>query len=83
MAPLGVRRALRLDAVSREPGSEWAIQPYITFKPSEFLRFRVGYKHTERTHRLTGPDDRGSARIVDEILFQASFILGAHPTDLF
>jgi hypothetical protein len=65
------------------PGSEWAIQPYITFKPSEFLRFRVGYKHTERTHRLTGPDDRGSARIVDEILFQASFILGAHPTDLF
>ena len=65
------------------PGSEWAVEPYITFKPSEFLRFRLGYKHTERTNRVTGPDDRGSARIVDEILFQASFILGAHPTDSF
>lgn len=65
------------------PGSEWAVEPYITFKPSEFLRFRLGYKHTERTHRVTGPDDRGSARIVDEILFQASFILGAHPVDAF
>jgi len=65
------------------PGSEWAVEPYITFKPSEFMRFRLGYKHTERTHRVTGPDDRGSARIVDEILFQASFLLGAHPTDAF
>ena len=65
------------------PGSEWAVEPYITFKPSEFLRFRLGYKHTERTNRVTGPDDRGSARLVDEIFFQASFILGAHPTDSF
>ena len=65
------------------PGSEWAVEPYVTFKPSDFLRFRLGYKHTERTHRVTGPDDRGSARIVDEILFQATFLLGAHPTDAF
>jgi hypothetical protein len=65
------------------PGSEWAIEPYVTFKPSEFLRFRLGYKHTERTNRVTGPDDRGSARIVDEIFFQATFLLGAHPTDAF
>jgi hypothetical protein len=55
----------------------------VTFKPSEFLRFRLAYKHTDRTHRVTGPDDRGSARVVDEILLQASFILGAHPTDAF
>ena len=65
------------------PGSEWAAEPYVTFKPSEFLRFRLAYKHTDRTHRVTGPDDRGSARVVDEILLQASFILGAHPTDAF
>jgi len=65
------------------PGREWAVEPYLAFKPSEFLRFRLAYKHTDRTHRVTGPDDRGSARVVDEILFQASFILGAHPTDAF
>ena len=65
------------------PGSEWAVEPYVTFKPSDFLRFRLAYKHTERTHRVTGPDDRGSARVVDEILFQATFLLGAHPTDAF
>ena len=65
------------------PGREWAVEPYVTFKPSEFLRFRLAYKHTERTHRVTGPDDRGSARVVDEILLQATFLLGAHPTDAF
>ena len=66
-----------------DPGREWAVEPYLTFMPSEFLRFRLAYKHTDRSHRLTGPDDRGSARIVDEILFQASFILGAHPAHPF
>jgi hypothetical protein len=65
------------------PGSEWAVEPYVTFKPSDFLRFRLAYKYTDRTHRVTGPDDRGSARVVDEILFQATFLLGAHPTDAF
>jgi hypothetical protein len=56
------------------PGDEWAIGPYIAFKPSEFLRFRLGYKHTERS---------GSSglepRTLDELLFQATFFLGAHP----
>jgi hypothetical protein len=66
-----------------EPGREWAVEPYIAFLPSEFLRFRLAYKHTERSHRFTGPDDRGSARIVDEILFQATFFLGAHPAHPF
>ena len=28
-------------------GHQWAVGPYLTYKPSEFLRFRVGYKHTE------------------------------------
>jgi hypothetical protein len=57
-----------------DPGDEWAIGPYIAFKPSEFLRFRLGYKHTERS---------GSSglepRTLDELLFQATFFLGAHP----
>src|SRR6266545_6642538 len=33
------------------PGREWAVQPYLSYMPSEFLRFRLGYKHTERSHR--------------------------------
>lgn len=64
-----------------EPGREWAVQPYVSFMPSEFLRFRVGYKHTERSHRVGA--DAGSARILDELLFQASFFLGAHPAHPF
>ncbi len=65
-----------------EPGAEWALQPYVSFMPSEFLRFRLGYKHTERSHRLAGAD-AGSGRILDELLFQATFILGAHPAHPF
>ena len=64
-------------------GFQWAIEPYLTYFPSEFLRFRAAYKHTERTHR-DGFDTNGdSSRIVDELLFQATFILGAHPAHRF
>jgi hypothetical protein len=66
-----------------EPGRQWAVEPYLAFMPSEFLRFRLAYKRTERSHRFMGPDDRGSASIVDELLFQATFILGAHPAHPF
>jgi hypothetical protein len=66
-----------------DPGREWAVEPYIAFLPSEFLRFRLAYKHTDRSHRVTGPDDRGSARVFDELLFQVTFILGAHPAHPF
>ena len=68
------------------PGKEWAVQPYLSFMPSEFLRFRLGYKHTERSEccsYLGFQDNGGSARKVDEILFQATFILGAHPAHPF
>ncbi|HET9855417.1 MAG TPA: hypothetical protein VFR53_10185 [Methylomirabilota bacterium] len=68
------------------PGTEWAVQPYLTFKPSEFLRFRVGYKHTERSECCSYngfQDNGGSARKADEILFQATFVLGAHPAHPF
>jgi opacity protein-like surface antigen len=65
------------------PGWQWAIEPYITFLPSEFLRFRVGYKHTDRDHRDGFDLNGGSARTVDELLFQATFIMGAHPAHRF
>lgn len=67
------------------PGFQWAVEPYVSFYPSEFLRFRLAYKHTERTHRdlldLNGAG--GSGRLMDELLFQATFILGAHPAHPF
>jgi hypothetical protein len=65
------------------PGSERAVEPYITFWPSEFLRFRLAYKNTERTHRDGFDLNGGSARRVDEVLFQGTFILGAHPAHPF
>jgi hypothetical protein len=65
------------------PGSERSVEPYITFWPSEFLRFRLAYKNTERTHRDGFDLNDGSARRVDEVLLQGSFILGAHPAHPF
>jgi hypothetical protein len=64
-------------------GREWAVGPFISFAPSEFLRFRLGYKHTERATRDGFTDNESSARKADEILFQATFILGAHPAHPF
>ena len=62
------------------------MQPYLTFMPSEFLRFRVGLQ-AHRALRVLSyigfQDNGGSARNVDEILFQATFILGAHPAHPF
>ena len=66
-----------------DPGREWAVEPYVTFWPSEFLRFRLAYKHTDRSQREAFSDDGGSGRLVDELLFQATFILGAHPAHPF
>jgi hypothetical protein len=64
-------------------GREWAVGPYVAFMPSEFLRFRLGYKHTERDKRDAFGDNGASARVVDELLLQATFILGAHPAHPF
>jgi hypothetical protein len=66
------------------PGRQWAVGPYLTYRPSEFLRFRVGYKHTEgNTLGCCTSTGAGSARIKDEFFFQSSFLLGAHPTHPF
>ncbi len=56
-------------------GHEWALSPYLQFRPSEFLRFRVQYKRAEGTGSID--------RVADEIFLQGSFILGAHPTERF
>jgi hypothetical protein len=67
------------------PGREWSVEPYVTFWPSEFLRFRLGYKHTDRSTQTRDAFNlnEASARMVDELLFQATFILGAHPAHPF
>jgi hypothetical protein len=64
-----------------DPGHEWAVEPYLVFKPSDFLRFRLAYKHTDRSVALV--TDRGRIRSLDEIFLQATFFLGAHPAHPF
>jgi len=65
-----------------DPGREWAVEPYLSFMPSDFLRFRIGYKHTERSRPLL--TDAGlSPRRMDEVFLQGTFILGAHPAHPF
>jgi hypothetical protein len=54
-------------------GHLWAVTPYVSFLPSEFLLFRLGYKYTQQSGGTSSPDN------LSEILFQMSFILGAHP----
>jgi hypothetical protein len=60
------------------PGREWAIGPYVTFWPSDFLRFRLAYKKTKRDDRESFNANDASGRSADEIFFQATFFLGAH-----
>jgi hypothetical protein len=67
-------------------GTEWAVQPFLTYYPSEFLRFRVGYKQTTRSQccsYLDFQDNGGSAKQVSEYFLQATFIMGAHPAHPF
>jgi hypothetical protein len=61
-----------------EPGREWAIEPYVTFAASDFLRFRLAWKHTERDRRELLSTNDASARRADEVLLQGTFFLGAH-----
>jgi hypothetical protein len=59
------------------PGREWALEPYLAWMPSEFLRFRLGYKYTNRSDFGSGPDT------LNELFLQATFLLGAHPAHPF
>jgi len=75
---------VRYDSVELlDRGREWSVEPYLTFWPSEFLRFRLGYKLTERSQDTGFSTDQASARHVNELFFQATFILGAHPAHPF
>jgi hypothetical protein len=68
------------------PGTEWAVQPFLAYYPSEFLRFRLGYKQTTRSQccsYLEFQDNGGSAKQVSEYFLQATFIMGAHPAHPF
>jgi len=53
----------------RQGAREYAIAPYLTFKPSEFFQLRTEYKHTIRNY----------TKNADEGFLQAIFILGTHP----
>jgi hypothetical protein len=67
-------------------GTEWAAQPFLAYYPSEFLRFRLGYKQTTRSQccsYLDFQDNGGSAKQVSEYFLQATFIMGAHPAHPF
>jgi hypothetical protein len=64
-------------------GREKAIEPYVSFYPSEFLRFRLGYKLTDRSQDTGFSANEAAARKVNELFFQATFILGAHPAHPF
>jgi hypothetical protein len=65
-------------------GRQWAVEPYIAFQPSDFLRFRLAYKHTHfnaaASANLGGPQ---GAQAINEVLLQATFFLGAHPSHAF
>jgi hypothetical protein len=65
------------------PGREWALEPYIAFMPSDFLRFRLGYKYTERDRSEFFTVGDANGRIANEVFLQATFILGAHPAHPF
>lgn len=67
-------------------GTEWAVGPFLAYYPSEFLRFRLGYKQTTRSQccsYLDFQDNGGSAKQASEYFLQATFILGAHPAHPF
>ena len=71
-----LRRARGLDRAARSSAAaSGPISPYLQFKPSEFLRFRAQYKHTEGTGVVE--------RVANEFFLQGTFILGAHPTERF
>ncbi len=65
-------------------GRQWAVEPYIAFQPSDFLRFRLAYKYThfnaQASANLGGP---AGAQNLSEVLLQATFLLGAHPSHPF
>lgn len=52
--------------------SEWAVSPYLTWYPAEFLRLRLEYQHNQFDTSAGSFDN-------DELMLQFTFVLGAHP----
>lgn len=52
---------------------EWNVVPTISYKPSEFVTFRLAYNHRPTTNYVVG------TQVQKYIEFQSIFILGAHP----
>ncbi|MFQ5839369.1 MAG: hypothetical protein ACE5HK_01445 [Candidatus Methylomirabilales bacterium] len=69
----GVGTRLDWAEFPEEGGREWAVAPYLTLWASDFLRFRLEYKHT----------DRNFGDNLDELFLQATFTLGFHPPHRF
>ena len=52
--------------------SEWAVSPYVTWYPAEFLRLRLEYQHNEIDAGLASESN-------DKLMLQFTFVIGAHP----
>lgn len=57
----------------REDAEQWAVGGWVSYYTTEFLRFRVGYEHRERT----------ADRDLDVVFFQVTFVFGSHPAEPF
>lgn len=57
----------------REDAEQWAIGGWVSFYTTEFLRFRIGYEHRERTQDAD----------LDTVYFQITFVFGSHPVEPF
>jgi hypothetical protein len=60
-----------------EGADQWAVSGWLSYYTTEFLRFRVGYEHRERSTTNGGEPD------LDTVFFQLTFVFGSHPAEPF
>jgi hypothetical protein len=58
-----------------EDREQWAGGVWLSYYTTEFLRFRIGYEHRERSTTNGGEPD------LDTIYFQVTFVFGSHPVE--
>lgn len=56
---------------------QYAVSAYLSYYTTEFLRFRIGYEHRERSSTNGGEPDN------DTVFFQLTFVFGSHPVEPF
>jgi hypothetical protein len=59
----------------------WAASGYVSWYTTEFLRFRLGYEHQERS--VTANPDPSLRGKFDTLFFQVTFVFGSHPAEPF